>query len=343
MNNTSSLAKEIRKLKELNDNNELTQEEIARYLGMTRQTLSKIFDGTLVTITKKNKERLVTLIESEEISLDKSISIIKFYNMLHNIIPRLGNMSVSEIKHYEEIVKYVAYWNDNNFKMREYMKKINLHMQNFHMRTNPYYLFFHEFFHKDLAPLLTFDIDYNKNRVNNVIMGNIVENDYAGKGYDLKYQDNWNKLVREDSLTFEMFITYLNEFYKGKVRYNLFLDVVDNEFDYISSKISKKYRDMLSNINYLELDRVFRTLDDERYLEEIVSDFFVIDKEEFVRNSIYRNKYLIKMIRLVSGYNQVQHSKLDKVMKSSDSENYDKSNHISKEIKERRRLKMGKH
>lgn len=343
MQNLCSLANQIRSLKPLNDDNKLTKEEIAKYLGMTRQTLSKIFDEIPVTITKKNEQRLYSLLDNEIVCLDKSLAIIQLYNMAQNLIPKLGEMQTSEIGHYEEIIKYVAYWNDNNFKMREYMKKINLHVQNFHMRTNPYYLFFHEFFHKDLAPLLTFDIDYDKNLVCNVTLGSIVENDYTERGYDLNYQKNWDELVTKKSLPFEEFITNLRSYYDGKVRYNLFLDTVDNEFHYISSKISKKYRDILSKINYLELDRVFRTIDDERYLEEIVSEFFDIDKGKFVQNAKYRNKYLIKLIRLVSGYNQIKHSKLDKIMKASDSENYDKSKQLSKEVKERRKLKMGKH
>lgn len=73
-----------------------------------------------------------------------------------------------------------------------------------------------------------------------------------------------------------------------------------------------------------------------------MDQFLKADKHEILSDAKFRNKKIIELIHLVSGYNQPQRNKLSSLMKASDSETYQKENAISKEVKKRRALKTKK-
>lgn len=218
----------IAELKEISGKGLLKQEEIASYMGMTRQSISKIFKGELIGTSKQNEERLSILLEGNEIDLNRAGKVVKLHGIINKVINDAGQLTTSEIENYIEIQKYIKYWNDEKNKGESYMEKINFHLQNFHMRTNPYYLFFKEFFHKDLSPVLTFEIDYNNDLIKSVTLGNIESFDYLDRDYDLAYQRNWDQKFTKKPMGFEKFIDSLLSFYEGKLNiYILIISIIN--------------------------------------------------------------------------------------------------------------------
>lgn len=334
--------KNIQILRELDKYHKLNHQDIANYLGMTRQSLSKIFNNVNVSTSKVIKIRVNQFITNGDVDLEKAASVIKFSKLTTGILDNIGDMNLEEIDHYRDIIQYAQYWQEEKNTIDKYMEKLNFHIQNFHMRTNPYYLYFHMFFHKDLAPLLTFDIDYDNNIVNNVTFGNIIKTDYMNRNYDLNYQNIWDNKNGIKSQSFEDFIDNILDFYSGKLRYNVYLDYIDNQFDYIYSNLSKKYKEKFNGIHYVDLSRIFTVMGDKKNIEAVMSNYTNVDSKKILSNALYRNKIIIDVIRIVSGYKINKTNKLDSLMKTSDSEKYIKNDAISKEIKERRKLRMGK-
>lgn len=339
----SKLLTDIKELQIIIDKTSLTQQDVANYLGMTRQTLSKIINGDQVSTSKSNEMRLQELKENKSLNLKKAKNILLFHKSFTNVFNNIGSLSSSEIEHYKVILNYLQYWNEQKSNEDNYMEKLNCHIQNFHMKTNPYYLYFHEFFHKDLAPLLTFDIDYENLTVNHVVFGNISKSDYLGKGYDLNYQDNWEDQTKHrKSFQFEEFIDEWLKFYEGKLRILMYIDHIDNQFEFLLKNVNLTYKKKLKLLNTVDISRLFSIVGTNRTIENVINNYFEVDKKRLLSSSNYRNKSIIKLINIVCGYNIEKENTLTKLIKTSDSETYNKDSEIITEIKLRRDSKMGK-
>ena len=333
----------IRLLNELVSNGSLKQLEIAEYLGITRQTLSKIFKGGVADVSEKIQDRVRRLC-SDDGALEhrRAYEVIRLFRAMNKILDHSSKLSIEEIEHTRDILKYTDYWISEK-SPDNYMFKLSCHIQNFHMKSNPYYLYLHEYFHKDLAPVLTYDIDYDLNRIHNVTLGNIVSSDYMSKGYNLQYQTMWSKHCDKNTLTFEEFIDCLTSFYEGKLRYNIYIDHIDNSQDYIIDHVSKKYKDKFKKVYFNDLSRIFNVVDEFRPMEEVIRNYIPnLKQEKLLTDAAYRNAKIIQMVRIVGGYDIPGNNNLLKLMKSSDHETYVKDHEISREKLERRQKKMKK-
>lgn len=326
----------IKELNELVLMKKTTQKEISEYLGLTRQSISKIFNGEYVKLSKNVKKKFNNLFINDELDFKYALSVIKLNHSMKLLLEKVKEVETSEVENLNQLLKNTMYWLEEN-SSENYMEKLNIQVQNFHMRINPFYLHFREFFHKDLQPLLTFQVDHKNKKVYDIVLGNVEKENYLNKERDLNYQINWSKHY-ETELDFEDFIEALAIFYEGKLRYTIFEDTVDSDFKFIEENVSKKATLKLRKIYFLDISRIFQLPGSNYRLEQILVNFLEnIDVNELVRNSQYRNNQIIRMIRKLCEYDIKDTHDINSIFKVAESESYDKGKAETREIIKRRK------
>lgn len=326
----------IKELARLLPDTNIIQEDIAKYLGITRQSLSKIFNGEYVQTSEYTKRRFVNLLKDEKLNLEYAKIYIKTHKTLQILIDDLSKMEKTEIDDLNQLIKYVMYWIDKDNR-EEYMHKLYIHIQNFHLRINPYYLYFKEYFHKDLQPVLTFQIDYKRHQVYDIVLGNIVNSDYMQRNYNLNYQNIWDAKF-EKEMSFDSFVNALSSFYDGKLRYIIYSDNIDDEISYIQKNIKKGVAKQLEQVNFLDISNIFRINSGTYRLEDLLKNYLPnLEERKILRDSYYRNNNIIKMIRKLCHYDIEKTHDINSILKTVDSEKYNKDKAENVEVVERRK------
>jgi transcriptional regulator with XRE-family HTH domain len=317
----------------------ISQESIGVLLGLTRQSISKIYAGDYVQLSAASKEKLKRIQHS---SIDDIKAIIDLQNQIEDLKKKYGRLKGSNIEHLTSIFKYIRYWIDNPDLGEDYLKAIRIQIENFHMKLNPYYLFFDIYFDKGKNILLAFDIDYNKNIIKKIDVRNSIERKSIHKNSGINYAEQWNKEYESKNVNFETFIKSILDFSaKLGIAYNIYIDHIDNQLDYIRDKVKSKTAKSMPGIRHYDIAKLFATIDQVIAVEDMVLNYLPdTDKNRILTDAEYRNENISKVLHMISGANYTKEDKILSMMMTSDTDNYLKANAVSQEVVNRRQSKM---
>lgn len=291
-------------INKLHDDIALTYEEIGSYIGLTRQSVSKICDSEYLRFSANHKKKL-DLINGENNEIIKTkYELHKQFEEMFNLFSKYKR---ENIEYLIDIIKYIKYWPTTEKFGEDYMKYLLIHMNNFHMKLNPYHLLMRRIFHKEYRPVISFNIDYNKNIIKEFAIDSFdsIDESSAPLRYDFNYREKWSKKYKTENIDFNEFVDNLVDFYEGKLRYSIYLDEIDNEFDYIYNNLNKEHKKIFKQIKYFDLARLFRHEDKYIKVEELVENFKTkFEEVKLLSNPNYRNKHIIEVVGKVAGLSQ---------------------------------------
>lgn len=316
----------------------ITQEDIGMLVGLTRQSIAKIYEGEYIHLSLMNKEKIDQIRNSTP---EKIAAIVKLNKQFEDFKNKTGMLKRKNIDHLTNILKYIKYWVDNPNLGEDYLEFIRFQVENFHMRLNPYHLFFNIYFDKKNNLLLTFDIDYEKKIIKKLYVQKTIEEELKQTNIRINYMEEWNKKYNCRNLDFEIFIESLVEFSrKWGIAYNIYIDHIDNQLDFIKQNVKSKTKKLMESIRQYDISKLFATEYQFIPVEDVIDNYLpTVNKQKVLSDSKYRNEKLSELLRIITGSNYRKEDRILSIMKSSDTDNYTKSNAISQQVIERRKIK----
>lgn len=270
--------------------NGVTQQELATFLGVTRQTIKRCSDGYALT----SKMEKFEYISGKDIDIIKKI--LRIDQLSNEILKKLTD-NPSTIDKALQGFEYLHHWITDSKYNIEFTDYIFGHIVNFHMRYNPYTLMLRDYFHRENHPVLAFNIDYHNDRIKNYYVIPIQkQGDY--QTFPINYKNNMN-------LKFTEFIDSLYEICGETIRLNVYLDREDDEFGYLKSKLNSEYRAKIDKMSIYDFSRMFNFFESgtkEGPQIEAVLDLFNIqfDKNILLKDSKHRAIKIVELVTMVS-------------------------------------------
>ncbi len=299
----------------------LTQIDIATFLGSTRQTVSKILSHdkkqpfeiksklvNLELIKGKDVKNAKKIIEIYLMSLDAFKKSIK----VEGITDDYYNMLFSSLEYFHHWITEEKY--SINIR-KNYLKYI----KNFYARINPTYMFFTSF-NKNRA-LLTYNINERTKQITEYVIYDCYE-DFAKK--------------QNTNLSFVDFVDEIYEFFKDeKYKIMIFLDAIDNDFDFIRRNLKLESRKKLDKIEYFDLARIYNTQDNFTIggiIECVLENFNInFDESRLLKEPLYRAEKTADLIKVTM---------MTKYQESIENKNYNDIDNTNS-IKKKRKIQKG--
>jgi transcriptional regulator with XRE-family HTH domain len=321
----------LRKIVEDVLSHNITQQELGDYLEITRQTVSKIKNGEYVKLSRKTEEKLSHLENRTQYEID---SLIKLDQMLLEIRDRVIKGDSKYLTEAREGIGYMHYWlTDEKFLNKEnYHTYYFGHMNNFYPRYNQAALFMRDTLNRQKYPLVTFQVDYEKKMIT----------DFCIKAFVPEHENDRYKLEGVSlPISFERFLEELTNRIQPTLRFMVYRDYKDDEWDFILRNV-KKHR--IHEREIYDLSRLFNFLDNEQayfgpLIENVLSQFRInYDLSKLLTDCYYRADKIVEVVNLVS-LEELYRKKIDKSSRLFDSHGLKRDNEYMK--KERRNLKKG--
>lgn len=310
-----------------------TQKEFATFLKLTRQTVAKIQSGEYHPLKEETKEKLSLLDGRSKEEVEKIMLIDKKLDEIKGV---LFSGNAEYIDQAFEGIDYMHYWiTDPKFKEQpKYHKFYFGHMNNFYPRFNQAALFMRDTLERRKYPLVTYQVDYANNLITSACI-KAFKKEYEKPEYNLD-----DVLF---PLNFIAFFKLLNERIKPKARFLLYLDYVDDDWEYINGEVKKN--DLIRNEIY-DLSRLLNFFDNaQNYYGPLIEDALTQFKISFDINRLlsdctYRADKIIELVNMIS-LDELSEKKQDKSSFLFDSHGLKRDNSFIN--KERRKLKGKKY
>lgn len=308
---------------------DIKQKDIASYLGITRQTVAKIQNGEYYQLKEPVKEKLSML---ENRTKDEVEKIMLIDSKLDEIKKTIITGDLEYIDQAYEGISYMHYWiTDSKFiEQPKYHKYYFGHMNNFYPRYNQAALFMRNTLNRRKYPLVTFQVDYKKNLITSACI----------KSFKPEfYKPEYNLSDVHFPIQIEAFIQLLNDRIKPKAKFLVYLDYLDDDWDYVIGKTRKK--DQVQNEIY-DLSRLLNFFENAQnyygpLIEDALSQFKInYEKDKLLRDCYYRADKIVELINMIS-LDGLSEKVYDKSSYLFDSHGLKRENNYMK--KERRKLK----
>ena len=309
----------------------ITQIELANYLGITRQSVSKLRKGEYVNLSKETKKKLLNLEGKTENDI---YNIFKISKNMNEILNRIVDGDSKYLSEAAEGVGYMYYWitNDKFVDQPKYHTYYFGHMNNFYPRYNQAALFMRDTLDRQRYPLVTYQVDYEKKLILDFCIKEFVEK-YSSPLYNV-----------EDvvfPITFKEFMDELEKRIKPSCRFMLYLDYIDDDWGFIVKNIKNHN---VTKKEIYDLSRLFNFLDNEQpyygpLLENVLDQFKVkYDINTLLSDCNVRANKIVEVVNIIS-LEDLYRLKHDKSSRLFDSHGFKRDNEYIK--KERRKLKKG--
>jgi transcriptional regulator with XRE-family HTH domain len=309
----------------------VTQQGLADFLGITRQTVAKILKDEYVRLSPKSSEKLRYLHQKSGLEINQLLQIDEY---LDEIKKRIYEGNDQYLDYAYEGIKYMHYWiTDEKFVNQEkYHKFLFGHINNFYPRFNQIALFMRDTINRQRYPLVTYQIDYNNKLIK----------DFCIKAFVSEYDD---KLYQTQDIKFPItFVEFFNELSKRimpSIRFMIYKDYKDDDYKFILDNV-KQHNIKESEI--YDLSRLFNFFSNEqRYygplIENVLSQFRIeYDFDRLLSDCSYRADKIIELINMNS-LEDLYRTKYDRSSLLFDSHGLRKDNQYVQ--KERRKIKEG--
>lgn len=309
----------------------VSQLDIAQYLGITRQTVSKLSKGEYVNLSSKTKIKLKNLENRSSNDIENMIRINKNIEEISKRILKGDSKYLTEAL---EGINYMHYWltDDKFINQENYHTYYFGHMNNFYPRYNQASLFMRDTLNWQKYPLVTYQVDYERKLILNFCIKEFIPK-YSNKLYDIS---NINFPI-----SFEEFVNELDIRIKPSFRFLLYLDYKDDDWSFILQNIKKQ---KIHSIEFYDLSRLFNFLDNEQayygpLIENVLDQFRVqYDFGKLLSDCHYRANKIVEVVNMAS-LEDLYRMKHDKSSRLFDSHGLKRDNEYMK--KERRILKKG--
>ncbi|MDD3106255.1 MAG: hypothetical protein PHP65_00415 [Bacilli bacterium] len=270
----------------------ISQQSLAEFLGVTRQTISKCADNYELT-KKMNNLKLIN-----KLSCEDAVKMIQIDVFQKRIMESLSKKQITIDKALRAF-EYMEHWCTDPKYPIEFINYLFGHIVNFHMRYSPYALLIRDYFGRENHPVLTISIDYT----------NAMINDFHLESF-MNYSEPQVSLYKKQlnlPITLHEFIDYLYERLGKPVRINVYLDYQDDEFDYIDSQLKGEYKTKFRQFSVFDFSRMFNFFETNSkigpQLDKVLANFQIeFDENELLKNCEYRAKMIVKLVKMQSLY-----------------------------------------
>lgn len=307
----------------------ITQIDIGYFIGVTRQTVANIKNGSYKKLSEQAKIKLNYLANRSKDEVEKILTIDKNLDNVKAVVFK-GDSEYLDAAY--EGISYMSYWLlDDKFILQEkYHKYYYGHMNNFYPRYNQAALFMRDTFNRRSYPLVTFQVDYKNNMITKVCIESFKE-EYK------KPEHNLDDIVYP--ISFEQFMQLLEDRIKPKTKFMLYKDYLDDDWQYIIDNIKKN---QAYDHEVFDLSRLLNFFDNEQpyygpLIEDALDQFHVnYSLGLLLKDCNYRAKKIIELINMIS-LEDLSEKKHDKSSMLFDSHGLKRDNNYMKN--ERRKLK----
>ena len=267
----------------------VTQQEIADFLGITRQSVKRCSEGYTLSSKLTKFDLLLPLSLENQI---KMLKIDKYYREMLNSIA----LKPSIIDQAEQGFYYLHHWSTDPKYPEVYTGYLFGHVVNFYTRYSPYALLVRDYFNLESRKVLTMSIDYEKKRINAFSLGNIKEHIIN----EPCHMESLN-----EPISFETFIDTLFMRLGSRIKLCIYEDYQDDEYDFIQSNLNKSHKDMLKNISVFDLSRMFNYFETGSktgpQLETILKNFRIdFELYRLMKDCGYRAGKIIDLVNMVA-------------------------------------------
>jgi len=307
----------------------ITQAELGAYLGVTRQTVAKVKSGAYFRFGDDARKRLMML---DNRSKDEVKKILQINQNLDNFKELIFSSDSGYIDAAFEGIDYMSYWllGEKFADKKIYHKYYYGHMNNFFPRYNQAALFMRDTLNRQRYPLLTLQIDYERNLITDACI-KAFKDEYIHSEHDLRDV--------KFPIDFQVFQELLKDRIKPNPRFLLYKDYLDDDWEYFTANLKNRQIDY----EIFDLSRLFNFFDNQQpyygpLLEDVLEQFGIqCDTLRLLRDCRYRADQVVKLVNMVSLEALVE-KKHDKSSMLFDSHGLKRDNNYQK--KERRKQKQ---
>lgn len=142
-------------------------------------------------------------------------------------------------------LQYFHHWLTDDKYNINVRKKFLKYIRNFHARVNPTYMFFNSFNRN--RRLLTYNINEKTKKVIEYVIYDCFEKKIEKQNSDIVFSDFVNEVH-----------AFVND---KKYRLTVFLDAIDNDFEFIYDNLKLEDKKKFDEISYFDLSRVYNIQD----------------------------------------------------------------------------------